>query len=342
MWCTPMRPRSPAYASALAYTTPTSSAPTSPGPWVTATASTALHPTPASASARSTTAGSAARWARLASSGTTPPKILWTSWDRITRLASSGRAGLPTSTAADVSSQEVSMPSTTSATADPAFERDGVGPGAGDDPRRRGHGEARVPVRARLPDQMRHHAQAVPRERVHLRFGTAHRHRHALLGELEPREPGCRSGDRHLVDRALDDGRDLTRDPDLPRRDAHHPQRRRVDRDGAEERSADARDRHRHGRDRVEPGEALLGSHEVRHARHEGQPAQHVARLRFDADERDDFHVLAGDRVEEHVDVPRRDLCDLHVRALGELHVGGLEVNAPHRGGEGVGNRLAD
>src|SRR5437773_2083603 len=167
MWCTPMRLRSLAYASALAYTTPTSSAPTSPGPWVTATAS---------------------RWARLASSGTTPPKILWTSWDRITRLASSGRAGLPTSTAAEVSSQEVSMPRTTSATADPALERDGVGPGAGDDPRRRGHGEARVPARA-CPDQMRHDPQAVPRQRVYLRFGTAHRDGHALLGELEPREP---------------------------------------------------------------------------------------------------------------------------------------------------------
>src|SRR6266567_1335768 len=197
MWCTPMRSRSRAYASALAYTTPTSSAPTSPGPWVTATASTALHETPASARARSTTAGRAARCARLASSGTTPPNTLWMSWDRMTRLASSGRPGSPTSTAAEVSSQDVSMPRTTSATADPPLEDDGVGPGAGDDPRRRGHGEARVPARA-CPDQMRH-AQQRGVDRDGPEKGPRHgrdRHRHgrdrvdpgeALLGSHEAR-----------------------------------------------------------------------------------------------------------------------------------------------------------
>src|SRR5215467_4784895 len=113
-----MRARSRAYASALPYTTPTSSAPTRPGPAVTATASIALQASPASARARSTTAGSAARWARLASSGTTPPNTWWMSWERMTRLASSGgRVAPPTSTAADVSSHEVSIPRTTSAMA---------------------------------------------------------------------------------------------------------------------------------------------------------------------------------------------------------------------------------
>src|SRR5213594_3174914 len=132
-----MRRRPPAYASAFAYTTPTSSAPTSPGPCVTATASTALHETPASASARSTTAGRAARWARLASSGTTPPNTLWMSWDRMIRLASSGGGDAlrapPTRTAADVSSHDVSMPRRTSATAGALAQGDRVGDRGGDE-----------------------------------------------------------------------------------------------------------------------------------------------------------------------------------------------------------------
>src|SRR5881396_2429090 len=166
MWCTPMRLRSLAYASALAYTTPTSSAPTSPGPWVTATASTAPQPTPASTRARSTTAGRAARCARLASSGTTPPKTLCTSCDRMTRLASSGARPPPTSTAADVSSQEVSIPSTTSATARLALEGDGVWHRTRPDPRGRRHGEASVAAGPGPADQARGHAHAVLGERV--------------------------------------------------------------------------------------------------------------------------------------------------------------------------------
>src|SRR3989442_6782661 len=150
-----MRRRPPAYASAFPYTTPTSSAPTSPGPWVTATASTALHETPASASARSTTAGRAARWARLASSGTTPPNTLWMSWDRMIRLASSGGGDAlrppPTRTAADVSSHDVSMPRRTSATAGALAQRDRVGDRAGAYARRGYGGEVRVDGRAAHP-----------------------------------------------------------------------------------------------------------------------------------------------------------------------------------------------
>src|SRR5688500_8687783 len=137
-----MSARSPAYANALAYTTPTSSAPASPGPAVTATASIADGASPASASARSTTAGSAVKCARLANSGTTPPKTLWMSCDRITRLASSPL----TRTAADVSSQDVSMPRTASATAGggaaPA-QRHGVRNRAGGDAPRRDDPDAR-------------------------------------------------------------------------------------------------------------------------------------------------------------------------------------------------------
>src|SRR3974377_1530487 len=60
------------------------------------------------------------RWAREASSGTTPPKTACASWERITRdrIAAEPRSPLPSplsppsTTAADVSSHDVSMPST--------------------------------------------------------------------------------------------------------------------------------------------------------------------------------------------------------------------------------------
>src|SRR5262245_57493751 len=50
------------------------------------------------------------RCSRLASSGTTPPKTRWMSWERMTRLASAGFPSSIRRTAADVSSQLVSMP----------------------------------------------------------------------------------------------------------------------------------------------------------------------------------------------------------------------------------------
>src|SRR5438132_689177 len=64
-------PRASAYA--FAAHTPTCSAPARPGPAVTAIASTCPSRTPAVASARSTAGTIASRWARLATSGTTPP-----------------------------------------------------------------------------------------------------------------------------------------------------------------------------------------------------------------------------------------------------------------------------
>src|SRR6266851_2516744 len=72
-WLTPYSglPRARAYA--FAAQTPTSSAPVSPGPAVTAMASTSARVTPAVASARSTAGTIASRCARLATSGTTPP-----------------------------------------------------------------------------------------------------------------------------------------------------------------------------------------------------------------------------------------------------------------------------
>src|SRR5256885_8090134 len=175
-----MRRRSPAYASAFAYTTPTSKAPTSPGPCVTATASTALHETPASARARSTTAGSAARWARLASSGTTPPNTLWMSWDRMIRLASSGGGDAlrppPTRTAAEVSSHDVSMPRRTSATAGALAQGNRDGDRAGDDARRRDDGEVRLNGGGGHRPSWHVHdgLDAGPPEALHDGVGTAH------------------------------------------------------------------------------------------------------------------------------------------------------------------------
>src|SRR5881628_672925 len=178
MWCTPISSRPPAYARALAYTTPTSSAPTSPGPWVTATASTALQAIPASARARSTTAGSAARCARLASSGTTPPKTLWMSCERMIKLASSGAPPRlpPTSTAADVSSHDVSMPRTTSATAGLLAQGDGVGDGARAHARGGDDSEVCPGAVHERPVDVGDHLEVVARQPLDEVVGAAHRH----------------------------------------------------------------------------------------------------------------------------------------------------------------------
>src|SRR6478735_1259861 len=99
------RPR----ARALALATPTSSAPASPGPLVTATASMSFSAMPAVSTARSIVGTIASRWARLATSGTTPPKRAWSS----TLLATvSARRVWPRTMPTPVSSQEVSIPRT--------------------------------------------------------------------------------------------------------------------------------------------------------------------------------------------------------------------------------------
>src|SRR5437762_1938619 len=207
-WFTPISRRSPAYASAFAYTTPTRSAPTRPGPSVTATASTALHDTPASASARSTTAGSAARCARLASSGTTPPKTWWMSCERMIRLASSGvpLRPPPTRTAADVSSHDVSMPSRTSATAGLPAQVHRVGDGAGDDPRRDDDGQPGVGAGRREPARQVHDdLEAVAGEALHGGVGTAHDHGHAGRRHHEAGERARAALDGDARERALVD-----------------------------------------------------------------------------------------------------------------------------------------
>src|SRR5256886_4922918 len=212
-----MSARSPANASDFAYTTPTSNAPARPGPAVTATASMAERPSPASASARSTTAGRAARCARLASSGTTPPKILWMSCERMTRLASSPF----TRTAADVSSHEVSIPRTTSATArrPAAAQRDGIGNGARGDAARRHDGDPGNAA-ARSGD-VGHHAQGIARQRLHALLGTAHVDRDPRGSDDEARDRARSGLHRNPRERTLGDEAHLTGHGHLLRCQAH-------------------------------------------------------------------------------------------------------------------------
>ena len=74
----------------MAAATPTSRAPARPGPAVTAMASTWLARTPAISSARSKVGTMASRWARLATSGTTPPNLAC--WSTLEAIASASRS----------------------------------------------------------------------------------------------------------------------------------------------------------------------------------------------------------------------------------------------------------
>src|SRR5262245_15194643 len=110
MWCTPTSGSPRAKASALAAETPTRSEPIRPGRYVTAMPASSSSATPARARASSTTGIMARRCERPAISGTTPRKgacsATWlsTTEERISRPRRT--------TAAAVSSQEDSMPST--------------------------------------------------------------------------------------------------------------------------------------------------------------------------------------------------------------------------------------
>src|SRR5687768_14234889 len=104
------------HAAAFANDTPTRSEPTRPGPCVTAIAPTSAKPSPAPASAASTTPQMSRTCCREASSGTTPPHSRWISVCDATTFerSSHGRARSPVSltTAAAVSSHDVSIAST--------------------------------------------------------------------------------------------------------------------------------------------------------------------------------------------------------------------------------------
>src|SRR5215471_2763065 len=109
-WFTPTSGSRCTYASDLATEQPTSSEPTSPGPCVTAMPSRSGSRTLASASAFSTTGTITSRWRRDASSGTTPPYGAWIASCEATTLDRMRRPSA--STAAAVSSHELSIPST--------------------------------------------------------------------------------------------------------------------------------------------------------------------------------------------------------------------------------------
>ena len=99
-------------ARAFAAATPTSRAPASPGPLVTAIASTSYSRTPAVSQARSIVGTIASRCAREATSGTTPPNRACSSTELAT--ASASRV-VPRTRPTPVSSQDVSMPRTSGA-----------------------------------------------------------------------------------------------------------------------------------------------------------------------------------------------------------------------------------
>ena len=99
---------------AFAVIMPVMSPPISPGPAVAATAFSSVQSMAASRMARRSTSGSQRKWARAASSGTTPPNAACsatcesTTSERIAALPSGARR----TTAAAVSSQELSIPKT--------------------------------------------------------------------------------------------------------------------------------------------------------------------------------------------------------------------------------------
>src|SRR5574341_226002 len=106
-WCTPMKGMFRAKAMALAADTPTRRAPIRPGAWVTATSSMSSSETEAPASASRMTGMRFFKCSRDASSGTTPPYFSCTfTWEETTFDSTA----VSRSTAAAVSSQEVSIP----------------------------------------------------------------------------------------------------------------------------------------------------------------------------------------------------------------------------------------
>src|SRR5688572_21443675 len=106
-------------ARAFAAATPTSRAPASPGPLVTAIASTSCSRTPAVSQARSMVGTIASRCAREATSGTTPPKRACSS--TLEAMASASRV-VPRTMPTPVSSQEVSMPRTRGSSRESAID----------------------------------------------------------------------------------------------------------------------------------------------------------------------------------------------------------------------------
>src|SRR3989475_12988638 len=174
------------------------------------------------------------------------------------RPATSGRSRSPTSTAAEVSSHEVSMPRTTSATAPAlALQGHGVGPRAGRDSAGRLDGEPGVAARRAGAHEVRHHAQAVAGETLDPRCGAADAHLNALGDEFPAGEARGRGRDGDTSEHTLGERRYLPHEPYFPWRDAGDAEGLGVEGDRAVDRAGDARDLRRlcgHG---LDPGEAL-------------------------------------------------------------------------------------
>src|SRR6266571_5020866 len=116
-WLTPVTGRPQDALRPSATPTPTRRQPARPGPRVTAMRPTSSGPACVCSKARSRRCGSRSRWSRAASSGTTPPNSLCRSTCEWMTLASTRRP--PSTSATDVSSQLVSIPSVTASSFTP-------------------------------------------------------------------------------------------------------------------------------------------------------------------------------------------------------------------------------
>src|SRR3954468_5430904 len=108
-WFTPISGTPVANAIDFAAAMPTSSAPISPGPTVTATPSRSPNPTPAASRASSSSGVNASTCARLATSGTTPPNRSCSATCVAMRFERTSRSS---TTATAVSAHDVSIPRT--------------------------------------------------------------------------------------------------------------------------------------------------------------------------------------------------------------------------------------
>src|SRR5437588_9716419 len=181
------------------------------------------------------------------------------SWERMTRLASSPF----TRTAAEVSSHDVSIPRTASATTGgrpAAPQRDRVGNGAGGDAARRDDGDPRHAA-ARSRD-VRNDSQGIARNSLHALFGAADVDRHARRRDDEARDRAAAALDRNSAERTLRDAAHVARHGHLLRREPHDAEGHRIDRHVARELARHVRDLHRYGRHGIDRGETLFGADE--------------------------------------------------------------------------------
>src|SRR6266478_6325093 len=164
------------------------------------------------------------------------------SWERMTRLASSPF----TSTAAEVSSHDVSMPRTASATsagggggrAEPRRYR--VGDRAGGEAAGRDDGDPGcATIRSR---DVRDDAHRIARDRLDSLFGAADGDRDARRRDDEARDRAPAALNRNTGERTLGDAAHVARHGHLLGRETHDAERHRIDRHIARELTRDVGD----------------------------------------------------------------------------------------------------